>query len=42
MCPAALHGHRRRRLVRVSGYTATPTCLPGEPFALKVASPLEA
>ena len=29
-------------LVRASGYTATPTCLPGEPFVLSVASPLAA
>ena len=29
-------------LVRASGYTAKPTCLPGEPFALRVASPLAA
>jgi hypothetical protein len=29
-------------LVRASGYTSTPTCLPGEPFVLTVASPLAA
>ena len=29
-------------LVRAGGYTATPTCLPGEPFVLRVASPLAA
>ena len=29
-------------LVRASGYTATPKCLAGEPFALRVASPLAA
>ena len=29
-------------LVRASGYTATPTYLPGEPFVLRVASPLAA
>jgi len=29
-------------LVRASGYTHTPTCLPGEPFVLRVASPLAA
>jgi hypothetical protein len=29
-------------LVGASGYTATPTCLPGEPFMLRVASSLAA
>jgi hypothetical protein len=29
-------------LVRAAGYTATPTCLPGEPFLLRVAAPLAA
>ena len=29
-------------LVRASGYTQTPTCLAGEPFVLRVASPLAA
>ncbi len=29
-------------LVRASGYTHTPTCLAGEPFLLRVASPLAA
>ena len=29
-------------LVRASGYTVTPTCLPGEPFVLSIASSLAA
>ena len=29
-------------LVRASGYIASPTCLPGEPFVLRVASPMAA
>ena len=27
-------------LVRAAGHTDTPTCLPGEPFMLRVAEPL--
>jgi hypothetical protein len=29
-------------LVRAAGYTQTPTCLAGEPFLLRVASPVAA
>jgi hypothetical protein len=29
-------------LVRAAGYTETRTCLPGEPFVLRVADPLAA